>query len=179
MPGQLSQVGAQGLVNHIAGNVSPYIGSSAPTWIPGLVWINDTTNPPVLYSWNGSAWVSGASGRYIALLTASPWTSGSGGGYAQYISDLVEVTTAGYARQSVTFSDAEAAYPSPVSNTNVLTFGPMTAAMTLSAQWAAMVSASTGTSGLLQYFWQLDEPQQVASSQSIQIPAGGLALTES
>ena len=78
----------------------------------------------------------------------------------------------------MTFSDAAASYPAPVSNTGVLTFGPMTADMTLSAQWAALVTASTGTTGLLYYFWQLDEAQQVNVSQSIQIPVSGLELSQ-
>ena len=178
MSGQLSQVGAQILANKIAGNVPPSIGTSAPTWVPGLDWIN-TTSGAVLYSWNGAAWVSGALNRYIALLTASPFTSGPGGGPAQVITDLVELTTAGYSRQLVTFTNAGAAYPSPESNSAVLTFGPMTASMLLTAQWCAMVSAATGTTGLLYYFWNLDTPQQVAVSQSIQLPAGSLVLSES
>lgn len=178
MSGQLSIVGAQILANRASGTVQPFIGSSAPTWVPGLDWIN-TSSSPTLYSWNGSAWVSGALNRYIALLTASPFTSGSGGGNAALISDLVEVTTAGYSRQQVTFTDAAASYPAPVSNSNLLTFGPMSAGMTLAAQWAAMVSAATGTTGLLYYYWQLDTPQQVSVSQSIQIPIGSLTLSES
>jgi hypothetical protein len=177
--GQLSQVGAQIAANKIAGNVPPFLGTSAPTWVPGLDWI-DTTSGATLKTWNGAAWVVGAANLYTALLTASPFTSGSGGGPAQTISDLVEVTTAGYARQLTDFANASAAYPAPVSNSGVLTFGPMTAAMTLAAQWAALVThASTGTAGLLLYFWQLDTPQQVSISQSIQIPIGNLQLSES
>lgn len=179
MSGQLTQVGAQILANKIAGNDVPYIGTSAPgSWIPGQPWINDTTNPPVTYSYNGTSWVTGSAGRYVALLTASPFTSGSGGTNAETISDLVELATTGYSRVSVTFSDAAASYPAPVSNSSVLTFGPMGAAMTLAAQWAALVTASTGTTGLLLYYWQLDTPQQVSVSQSIQIPIGDLQLTE-
>ena len=91
----------------------------------------------------------------------------------------MEVTTAGYARQAVTWTNAAASYPSPVSNSGVLTFGPMSASMALSAQWAALVTASTGSTGLLLYFWNLDTAQQVSVSQSIQIPAGNLSLSES
>lgn len=178
MSGQLSIVGAQILANKIAGNVPPFIGTSAPTWVPGLDWIN-TSSGTVLYSWNGSAWVSGALNRYVALLTASPFTSGPGGGLSEAISDLVEVTTTGYSRQLTTWSNAGAVYPSPVSNSGVLTFGPMTAAMTLAAQWAALVSAATGTTGLLYYYWTLDTPQQVSVSQSIQLPISSLSLSES
>lgn len=178
MSGQLTIVGAQILANKLAGTVPPAIQTSAPTWVPGLDWIN-TTSGAVLNSWNGSAWVVGASARYVALLTASPFTSGSGGGNAELISDLIEVTTAGYTRQAVTFGNAASSYPSPVSNSGVLTFGPMTAGMALAAQWAALVTASSGTTGLLLYYWQLDTPQQVSVSQSVQIPIAGLSLTES
>jgi hypothetical protein len=176
--GQVSQVGAQSLVNKIAGNVPPAVQSSAPTWIPGLDWV-DTTSGATLKYWNGSAWIAGTSPRYVALLTASPFTSGPGGGYAQAITDLVELTTTGYSRQAVTFSNAGATYPSPGSNSGVLTFGPMTASMTLAAQWAALVTASSGTAGLLLYFWTLDTPQQVSVSQSIQMPIGSLSFSES
>lgn len=179
MSGQLSQVGAQVLANKIAGNAVPVLQTSAPTWIPGMDWI-DTTSGATLKTWNGSAWVVGAATRYVALLTASPFTSGPGGGFAQAISDLVEVTTTGYARQIATWTNASAAYPAPVSNSAVLTFGPMTAGMALAAQWAALVThAATGTAGLLLYFWQLDAPQQVSVSQSIQVPIGNLSLSES
>jgi hypothetical protein len=176
--GQVSQVGAQSLINTIAGTVPPFIGTSAPTWKPGLNWV-DTTSGATLKYWNGSTWIAGTPPRYVALLTASPFTSGPGGGFAQTITDLVELTTAGYSRQSVAFSDAGAAYPSPGSNSGVLTYGPMGASMTLAAQWAAMVTASSGTAGLLYFFWTLDTPQQVSISQSIQIPIGNLGLSES
>lgn len=178
MSGQVSQVGAQSLINTIGGTVPPSVGTSTPTWKPGLYWI-DTNSGATLKHWNGSAWITGADPRYVALLTASPFTSGPGGGFAQTISDLVELTTAGYTRQAITFSDAGAAYPSPGSNSGVLTFGPMGASMTLAAQWAAMVTASSGTSGLMLFFWTLDTPQQVSISQSIQIPIGNLGLSES
>ena len=179
MSGQLSQVGAQMLANKIGGNVPPAIQTSAPTWIPGLDWINNTSGA-VLNTWNGSAWVTGGATLYTALVTASPFTSGPAGGAAQAISDLVELTTAGYSRQVVDFSNAAGSYPSPVANSAVITFGPMSAAMTLAAQWAALIThAPSGTSGLLLYFWQLDDVQQVSVSQSIQIPIGDLALLES
>jgi hypothetical protein len=56
----------------------------------------------------------------------------------------------------------------------------MSAAMTLAAQWAALLThAPTGTTGLLKYFWTLDTAQQVSISQSIQVPIGNLALLES
>lgn len=178
MSGQVAQTSAQALANHIAGNVPPAVQGTAPTWIPGLVWVN-TSAGNAIYSWNGSAWVSGVAGHYLALLTASPFSSGPGGGYAVSISDLVEVTTTGYTRQPVTFSTASATYPSNVSNSATITFGPLTASMTQAAQWVAMVSAASGTTGLLNYYWTLATPQQVSVSQSIQIAAGALELSQS
>jgi len=166
------------LANKVAGNVPPAIQTSAPTWIPGLDWV-DTTSGAVLKTWNGAAWVVGQATRYIALLTASPFTSGPSSGYAESISDLVEVTTTGYSRQTYTPSNATAAYPSVAANSGVLTFGPMTAAMALAAQWAALLThASTGNTGLLLYYWQLDTPEQVSISQSIQVPIGDLSLAQ-
>lgn len=108
MPGQLSALGAQAAVNHIGGIVPPVIASSAPTWVPGLDWI-DTASGTVLMAWNSAAWVAASTmGKYIALLTGNPATSGPGGGYAMSVSDLIEDTTAGYARQSVTFAEPPA-----------------------------------------------------------------------
>lgn len=102
MAGQLTALGAQSQVNHISGIVPPYIGPTAPTWQPGLYWIN-TTSGAVLEYWNGSAWIAGTEPLYMALLTGDPSVSGPNGGYAQNISDLIEDQTSGYARQSVTF----------------------------------------------------------------------------
>lgn len=108
MAGQLSATGAQALANHIGGIVPPFIGSSAPTWVPGLSWI-DTASGAVLMAWNTSTWVTAASmGLYIALLVGDSSQSGPGGGYARSVSDLVEDTTAGYARQAVSFAEPPA-----------------------------------------------------------------------
>lgn len=116
MAGQLSAVGAQGLVNHIGGLVPPFIGASAPTWVPGLDWI-DTAGSPTLMAWNTVAWVAANTmGLYIALLTGDPSQSGPGGGYATSIANLIEDTTAGYARQAVTFAEP-AAYSSGITYT--------------------------------------------------------------
>ena len=177
MAGQLSQGGAQALANTIGGVVPPFLGTAAPTWKPGLKWV-DTTSGAVLKYWNGTAWVAGTEPLYIALLTGDPSLSGPSGGYSQNISDLIEDTTAGYARQAVTFG-AATGYPAVVANTAALTFGPYTAAQASPVQWAAMVTAASGTTGLLKYMWALPAAQQVGISQSIQIPIGDLTLGES
>jgi hypothetical protein len=108
MPGQLSAIGAQASANKIGGIVPPVIAASAPTWVPGLDWI-DTASGAVLMAWNTAAWVAATSmGNFIALLTGDPSSSGAGGGYAMNVSDLIEDTTTGYARQSVTFAEPPA-----------------------------------------------------------------------
>ncbi len=177
MPGQVTQYGAQALINFFGGNAVPYIGSSAPSWVPGLYWIN-TSSSPTVYTWNGTTWVSGAGSLYVALLTGNPATSGSSGGLALNISDLQEDTTTGYSRQSVTFTDASATVPATASNSNTITFGPYTANQSAPVQWAALVTASSGTTGLLRYTWTLSSPQQVQVSQVITIPPGDLVLSE-
>src|ERR1700722_5061400 len=143
---QLGQWGSMALINHITANATPIISASPPAWVPGLVWIN-TSSSPAIYHWNGSSWVSGAAGLYIALCTADPATSGPGSGPSVNISDLVEDTTSGYTRQAVTFSVASTAYPAVSSNANNLTFGPYSAGQTIAVQWAALVNAASGTAG--------------------------------
>lgn len=227
MAGQLSAYGAQALANHVGGIVHPYIGTTAPTWVPGLDWIN-TSSGAALYQWNGSAWVAANTlGNYIALLTADPTQAVTqGGSYAMNISDLVEDLTAGYSRQSVTFAEppqynagttytlgqqvfynnylyacavssvsgtapsgtegtsnatwtyVSNGYPATIANSNVLTF-TYTASQALPVGWAALVTAASGTAGLLKYMWTLPTKQQVADSQSIQIGIGSLTLSQS
>jgi hypothetical protein len=174
---QLGQWGSMALINHISGNATPVIASSAPTWVPGMVWIN-TSSSPAIYHWNGSSWVPGAASLYIALCTADPATSGPGGGFSVNISDLVEDTTSGYTRQAVTFSVASSTYPAVTANTNNLTFGPYSAGQSIAVQWAALVNVSSGTGGLLLYWWDMSPAQQVAISQEIIIGSGTLTLDE-
>lgn len=226
MAGQLSAVGAQASANHIGGIVPPFIGTSAPTWVPGLEWIN-TTSGAVLMAWNTTTWVAASTlSLHIALLTGDPSQSGPGGGYANSISDLVEDTTAGYARAAVTFAEPPAynsgttytlgqqvfsggflyscavtsvvgtapsgsftsnatwtfigqGYPAVISNTAALTWGPYSAAQALPVQWAALVTCTTGSLGLLKYMWALPGPQQVGVSQSISAGAGYFTIGQS
>ena len=109
---------------------------------------------------------------YIALLTADPTGLTT-------IAALSEVTTSGYSRQSVSWGSPTMAYPSVIANSNLLTFGPMSANMSLPAQWAALVTSSSGTSGSLLYTWILENPQQVLATEDINIAAGALTITES
>lgn len=179
MPGTIRQNGAEATLNHIAGLAVPVVAASAPTWIPGMYWVN-TTDSNAVYAWNGSSWVKTppAGSRYLALLLADPDISGPSGGPAVNVSDLIEDTTAGYARQPITFSDATAGPPAALSNSTTLTFGAYTANMAAPAQWAALVTSAAGTAGLLLYTWELDTIQQVNVSQFIVLPAGSLSLDQ-
>jgi hypothetical protein len=171
---QLSQYGDMQLVNDLAGLTVPSVQGSAPTWFPGLYWVN-TSSGNAVEQWNGTQWVtSPAPGtRYLALLTADPVLGG-----AVNISDagFVECTTSGYARQSVTFSEASAAYPSASSNTNLVSFGPFSATMLAPVQWVAMVTSASGTTGYFLASWNMPVALQVDTSQYIYVGVGSLLL---
>lgn len=188
MAGQVSQVESQTLANTLGGIVPPLIvdGSSnyPSTYTPGQVLIDYSSTPPVLMVWNGTTWVAGPETLYIALLTGDPSQASlaTPGAYAQTVADIaaVEDTTAGYARQPITFAPvAGTTYPAQVANTAAITWGPYTAAQASPVQWAAMVTSPSGTTGLLKYMWTLPAPQQVNVSQSITVGAGAVILTES
>ena len=176
---QLAQIGDQSLVNHLSGVAAPVasVGSSPPTWFPGLYWYNTTAS--AFEGWNGTAWSTGAFGlRYLALLTADPVLGG-----AVNISDtgFVELTTTGYLRQSVAFNQASSSYPSQASNTSLITFGPMSISMVVPIQWVALVTTGptgepSNEAGFFLASWQLVAPVQVDASQSIQIGIGQLVI---
>jgi hypothetical protein len=179
---QIAAVAAEAALNVLSGQFALSVGSSAPTYVPGLYWWN-TSGTPALYGWNGSAWISLAN-RYLALLYANPATSGPGGGPAVLMSDLVECTDTGYARQPVTFTPASpisgSSVPVQAANTASITFGPFGIDMTGTAGWVALVTAATGTGGLYLYEWDVpsNQTQRVLASQSISLPAGTLTLDQ-
>jgi hypothetical protein len=165
----LGQAGAQLMVNAITRISRPVVQSSPPSWVPGLYWIDTSASNTVMDS-NGSAWVAASTmGTYLTLLTADPQALP-----AVSISELDEVTTAGYARTSVTFSEATAGNPSAFANTTSATFGPFTADMDEPANWSALVTCLSGNSGLFLYSWPISLAQ-VQTSQGILVPAGVLA----
>lgn len=164
----IAQVGGQLALNHVCGNAVPVVSSSAPAWFPGLFWI-DSGNSYVVKSWNGSAWVVTSGTRYLALLTGDPTG-------AVNVSDLTEVETAGYARVQVGFNLAASGYPSIATNNGLVSWGPFTDDMEIAAQWAAMVTSPSGTSGELVWTWALPESQKVTASELIQVATGQLQL---
>lgn len=170
MAGQIAEFGAAALVNHLSGQAIPVVAASPPSWFPGLYWI-DTSSGNAVKTWNGSAWVTSAGSRFLALLSADPVAAG-----AVNISDLTEITTAGYSRQAVTFAHSSTAYPSSASNSSLITFGPMSAGMTNAVQWVAMVTVASGSVGYFLMSWLMPTSVQVNSSQSIQIGANQLVI---
>lgn len=168
MSGQLAPIGQQAAINRASGTASVVVSSTAPTWVPGRLWV-DTTSGAVLKKWNGSSWVADDGLRYLALLFADPTD-------AINISDLKEITTGGYARQSVTFSAATEEDPTSVNNNAVVSFGPFTEDMSEAAGWLALVDVASGNSGQLLYVWEVALAQQVSASQSIQIAIGKLTM---
>ncbi|MEV4576032.1 hypothetical protein AB0K16_22580 [Nonomuraea jabiensis] len=108
---------------------------------------------------------------YLALMTSSvPDNVG--------LSSIPEVTTAGYARQPVTFAAATLARPSVAGNSAVITFGPVTADMSVPATHVALVTAQVGTSGDVLYSWTLDTSQQAVNGQALQIATNKLTLSQ-
>lgn len=89
----------------------------------------------------------------------------------------LEVTTTGYARQSVTWSSATAANPSVIANSGTITVGPFAVDMAVPAVYAALLTASTGTGGSYRAWWQLDAPMQALAGQSLQVSAGNLSMS--
>ena len=167
----IAQVGAQKSLNVLVDAAIPVVSTSAPSWIPGLIWINNNFSPPTVNQWNGSSWVIASAGPRLALLTADPTGQST-------ISGLSECADSGYSRVQVIFNAATSAYPSVVSNSSLLSFGPFTVNMSLPVQWLALVSSTSGTSGFLLNTWTLSAPQQVSATQSINIAAGALAITQ-
>ena len=183
---QAAQVADTGLVNTLSGYGAPVASAvgSPPTWFPGLIWY-DTTNA-VFKQWTGNAgvggtgtWVSSpAPGtRYLALLTADPVFNAA---VNPQDAGFAELTTAGYARQAVTFTAATTAQPSLASNTAVITF-TMSSSMLVPVQWVALMTLSTTVVAGAPYgqflaSWNLSAPVQVNASQSIQIGIGQLVL---
>lgn len=102
---------------------------------------------------------------YLALLTAAPTD-------ATTLATMTEVTTAGYSRQTVAWS-APSGDPRATSNSGALTFGPFTADPP-NVTHAALVSAATGTTGDLIYFWTLDVARDGISGDSLTVAVGAL-----
>jgi hypothetical protein len=164
----IAQVGAQAHLNFLAGLTVPIVGGSAPTWVPGLSWVDPLGVPQ---TWNGTAWVPDTGSRYVALLSADP-------GSDTTIAALTEIITPGYARFLISMAPATAARPSVTESLSTIIWGPMTADMALAAGWAALVTVATGVLGQVLFTWKLPKSQKVATSQSVVVATNDLQLSE-
>lgn len=108
----------------------------------------------------GRATVS-ARTTYLALLTAAPTD-------ATTVASMAEITTAGYARQAVTWR-APAGDPAQTSNSVAITFGPFTADPPNITHVALVSSASGGTGDFL-WHWALDLAKNPDLNESLQFP---------
>lgn len=106
---------------------------------------------------------------YIALLSAAPTDTTT-------LATMTELSTAGYARQSITWS-APSGDPSSTNNTAQLTFGPFSADPP-NITHAALVSSSSGTTGDFLVWWALTTARDPASGDSVTVAATtGATLT--
>ncbi|WP_188187622.1 phage tail fiber protein [Nonomuraea sp. SYSU D8015] len=115
---------------------------------------------------------TGTFSTYLALLTANVADNVE-------MTSLPELTTPGYSRQVVTWTDATLARPSVISNSGIITFGPVTQDVTVPITHAVLVTVPVGTSGKVLYKWQLDSPQQPVNGQALQIAVAKLSISES
>lgn len=105
---------------------------------------------------------------YLALLSAAPTD-------ATTLGTMSEIATAGYARQSVTWT-APTGDPRSTENSATLTFGPFTADPP-NVTHCALVSAASGTTGDFLMHWALDTAKDAATDESIEFAAGALTMT--
>lgn len=108
---------------------------------------------------------------YLALLTALPTDDTT-------MAQLAEVTTAGYARPTVAWTAATATSPSSAQNVGLLSFGALVADMVSPAVALALVTVATGTAGQIRLWWELDQPMQLLTGQTLQIAPGALTMTQ-
>lgn len=166
----VAQQGSMFQLNSVTGVAAPIVQTSIPSsGVFGQYWVN--ASPSTVQQWNGSSWVTVTS-TYLALLTADPTGS-------TLISQLAECTDSGYSRQAVTWGSATSGTPVSIQNSALITFGPFSINMTLPCQWLALVSISTGTTGLLLETFTLSSPQQVLATQSITLAPQSLTITDS
>lgn len=117
----------------------------------------------------GRAAGPGARTTYVALLTAAPTD-------ASTLGTMTELTTSGYARQSVAWSAPSAADPPETHNTNTITFGPFTADPPNVTHFA-IVSASSGTTGDFLAWGALTTPRDATTGDSLQAASSAFSLT--
>lgn len=107
---------------------------------------------------------------YLALLTAAPADNTTP-------ATMTEYGATGYSRQAVTWG-AATGDPATSSNTNSISFGPLTGANgSTPITHAALVSSASGTTGDLVAHWQLTSSRTPAAGDSINVAIGALTLS--
>jgi hypothetical protein len=104
---------------------------------------------------------------YLVLLTAAPSDSTT-------LASMSEVSTAGYARQSVTWTDPTTT--ETTSNSAAITFGPFSADPP-NVTHCAVVSAASGTSGDFIWYFTLDNARDASTGDSISVAVGALSMS--
>ena len=110
-----------------------------------------------------------ARSMWIALLTAAPTRTTT-------LATMSEVAVAGYARQAATYSAPTSADPPVTSLTTGLTWGPFTGDPP-NVTHAALVSASSGTTGEISEYWTLDAAKDVGVNDSLTAAAGTCSIS--
>lgn len=116
----------------------------------------------------------GTGTKYAALVAAQP-------GVGDTPANLVEITTAGYARQPVTFGvpavPVDGSSDLPVTtNAAQVTFGPFTANMAVAATHIVLLDAASGTTGDIRYVWEIEEGYLGSANASLLLPANSMEL---
>lgn len=120
--------------------------------------------------------VVGATSRstYLMLLTAAPSDPSN-------LATYTEVSATGYARQTAVFGAAALNGSSvyQVANSSPVLWGPFTGASGIGppATMCALVTVSTGTSGLPLMLWTLDTVGAAAQNTTLQLATGTLTMT--
>jgi hypothetical protein len=110
-----------------------------------------------------------ARATYLVLLTAAPNDDTT-------LAAMAEVSAGGYARQAITWTTpADNAGAMRTENSATVTFGPFSTDPA-EVTHAALVSATSGTSGDFLMFWTLDVAKDAAIDESIQVLAGDLSM---
>jgi len=144
----------------------------------------DTTDRAIL-NWTTGTSLGGwtpPTNVYVALLTADPSIIAAIPTDPQ-MTELTELSAAGYSRQLCAFSSASSPGSgglSQIQNSILLTFGPFTGASgsSTATTFGALVTVSTGTSGEVIATWQWNNPVLAPQNQSITVPVGSLTLTQ-
>lgn len=93
------------------------------------------------------------------------------------LANLIEVTTAGYARKSVpVFDPASAVAPIQTLVSSDFAFNALSEDMVDYAYYAFLTDAPSGTSGFLHYVWELPTPIQGRSGEAIKVPSNQLII---